>query len=480
MALFFRVLGLRLFSIVSLDPLGVWLPGTLRLLALSLSAATFTFTRAGATPTEAVAHAVVRQTTQSFGRVERGTVLSGSFVIENAGSSALTIESMEFSSPGVRGRVAQTIAPDSSAKLVVDWDTANYARDAEVQVALQVNDPAAPRLVLTLSCFVVSPIELAPVPAFYLSQFVGETASQTITMRNNTELALTITGTAGDGGRFRLAVKPVSPGRTFELKATANPRLQPGEYQESAWVLTDNPDRPKIRLDVNILVKSDGSVRLLDFGIAKQLQSLDRPADPTMTGLRLMTPAYAAPEQIRGEGGRVQTDVYSLGVILYELLAGQLPFDLSSRTPGEAATIIVENDPERPSIVAGRAFQWPDRPPFPALSKGSWADLDVLCLTAMHKDPLRRYRSVEAVIRDIDHYLDGQPLDARPDTLRYRLTKFIRRNRGPVMAAAVVLAAVIALTAFYTVRLKTARDAALAEAFAARNVKAVKLLLTVA
>ena len=214
MALFLRVLGLRLFSIVSLNPLGVWLPGTLRLLALSLAAATFTFTRAGATPTEAVAHAVVRQTTQSFGRVERGTVLSDSFVIENAGSSALTIESMEFSSPGVRGRVAQTIAPGSSAKLVVDWDTANYARDAEVQVALQLNDPAAPRLVLTLSCFVVSPIELDPVPAFYLSQFVGETASQTITMRNNTERALTITGTAGDGGRFRLAVKPVSPGRT--------------------------------------------------------------------------------------------------------------------------------------------------------------------------------------------------------------------------------------------------------------------------
>ena len=112
----------------------------------------------------------------------------------------------------------------------------------------------------------------------------------------------------------------------------------------------------------NILVKPDGTVRLLDFGIAKQLESLESPAgqagrgltgkDQTMTGLRLMTPAYAAPEQIRGDGIGIHTDVYSLGVILYELLAGKLPFDLSKLTPGEAEAVIVGRDPERPSAVA--------------------------------------------------------------------------------------------------------------------------------
>jgi serine/threonine-protein kinase len=99
-----------------------------------------------------------------------------------------------------------------------------------------------------------------------------------------------------------------------------------------------------------------------------------------------------------------------------------------------------------------------------AAARREWADLDVLCLTAMHKDPARRYRTVEALIRDIDHFLANQPLEARPDTAAYRLGKFVRRNRGPVAAAALGLAVVVGLVVFYTVRLTVARNAALAEA----------------
>jgi serine/threonine protein kinase/tetratricopeptide (TPR) repeat protein len=207
----------------------------------------------------------------------------------------------------------------------------------------------------------------------------------------------------------------------------------------------------------NILVKPDGSVRLLDFGIAKQLESLEAPlgkTDHTMTGLRLMTPAYAAPEQIRGDGIGIHTDVYSLGVILYELLAGALPFDLSRLTPSEAETMIVGKDPEKPSAVAREM----------TASKTAWADLDVLCLTAMHKDVTRRYRSVEALIRDVDHYLNGEPLEARPDSLRYRLGKFVTRNRRAVSVAALVFMIVVGLVMFFTVRLAKARNAALDEA----------------
>ena len=207
----------------------------------------------------------------------------------------------------------------------------------------------------------------------------------------------------------------------------------------------------------NILVKSDGSPRLLDFGIAKQLQNLDAPADQTGASARLMTPAYAAPEQIRMEQPGVQTDVYSLGVILYQLLAGRLPFDLSNRTPGEVEAMVIAGHPEKPSAVARCV-----RPGI--ASSAAWADLDVLCLSAMHQDPERRYRSVEALIRDIDHFLKDQPLEARPDNLRYKLGKFVRRNRRAVYASALALIAVIGLVIFFTVRLTIARNVALAEA----------------
>ena len=102
----------------------------------------------------------------------------------------------------------------------------------------------------------------------------------------------------------------------------------------------------------NILVSDDAKVKLLDFGIAKQLESLD--ADQTRTGLRAMTPAYAAPEQVRAGRLGIYTDVYSLGVVLYELLAGRLPFDLTNKTPSEVERIIAEQEPERPSVVARR------------------------------------------------------------------------------------------------------------------------------
>lgn len=213
----------------------------------------------------------------------------------------------------------------------------------------------------------------------------------------------------------------------------------------------------------NILVKADGSIRLLDFGIAKQIESLDVAAQQTMTALRLMTPAYASPEQIRGQRVGVQSDVYSLGVILYELLCGQLPFDLSNLAPAEAEAVLLDHEPAKPSVAALRAAKQAASP-LSSLSAGSWADLDVLSLTAMHKDPDRRYRSVEALIRDVDHYLQAEPLEARPDTFGYRLSKFVRRNRREVLAAAAVLVIVIGLVVFFTVRLARARDAALAEA----------------
>jgi serine/threonine-protein kinase len=219
----------------------------------------------------------------------------------------------------------------------------------------------------------------------------------------------------------------------------------------------------------NILVKPDGTARLLDFGIAKHLENLDASAGQsvqTITGLRLMTPAYAAPEQIRGDEVGIQTDVYSLGVILYQLLAGRLPFDLANRTPAQAEKIITETEPAKPSAAAGEKIVAPAKSGSQkiAANRAEWADLDVLCLKAMHKDARRRYQSAEALIRDIDHYLKGEPLEARPDAIGYRLHKFLTRNRDAVLAAGALAAIVVGVTIFFTVRLAIARNAALAEA----------------
>jgi serine/threonine-protein kinase len=206
----------------------------------------------------------------------------------------------------------------------------------------------------------------------------------------------------------------------------------------------------------NILVTASGAVKLLDFGVSKQLDAVnvrERGDTRTLASVRLMTPEYAAPEQIRGGVTGVYTDVYALGVILYELLTDRLPFEFDGSTPFDA-----EPTPERPSMTAMKTAA-----PASKLPRHLSADLDVLCLTAMHGDRQRRYASVEALTRDVEHFLSGEPLEARPDTALYRTGKFVRRHRTAVVAVAAAAIVVASLIGFYTVRLARARDAALAE-----------------
>ena len=228
----------------------------------------------------------------------------------------------------------------------------------------------------------------------------------------------------------------------------------------------------------NIFVKQDESVRLLDFGISKHLEALDSSVDQTMTGLRLMTPAYAAPEQIRGDTVGIHTDVYSLGVILYQLLTGKLPFDLTDRSPAQAEKILTEQEAIKPSQATAKFSSIENgESQSSTTEKTDWPDLDVLCLTAMHKDVRRRYQSVEALIRDIDHYLRGEPLEAHRDSARYRMGKFVSRNHRAVSAFAIVFSLVLVLITFYTFRLAKARNTALAEAARAQRIQRFMLNL---
>ncbi len=224
----------------------------------------------------------------------------------------------------------------------------------------------------------------------------------------------------------------------------------------------------------NILVTSEGTVKLLDFGIARLLEEREDRTRLTQAGMRVLTPAYASPEQLRGEVVGTSSDIYSLGVVLYELLAGQRPH-------GDAAPATVTTEPERPSGALERALREPDTAKTISRARGTEpgklrrklsGDLDVICLKALRPEPERRYGSVEMFSEDIRRHRTGLPVRARPDTLGYRARKFVRRHRAGVATTAAVALLVSTLVGFYTVRLSHERDRARIEAEKAQQVAA--------
>jgi eukaryotic-like serine/threonine-protein kinase len=213
----------------------------------------------------------------------------------------------------------------------------------------------------------------------------------------------------------------------------------------------------------NILITGDGTPKLLDFGIAKLLdpEIFLQTTALTVSEAKPMTPEFASPEQIRGETITTASDVYSLGVLLYRLLTGHSPYPLGAQPLHELARAISETEPVRPSLVIDRttdetADDGESRKITPesvsrardgqleTLRSRLSGDLDNILLKALRKEPERRYLSVEQFGEDIRRHLDGLPVLARKDTIRYRTTKFVERNKAGVAAAALLALSLVA------------------------------------
>ncbi len=268
---------------------------------------------------------------------------------------------------------------------------------------------------------------------FVLDRFLNE--RQILAGLEHPHIARLLDGGTTSDGRPYLVMDLVEgePIDLYCLRRALDVRARLGLFREVCAAVQYAHQNLVVHRDIkpgNILVTRDGTPKLLDFGIAKLLRAGGdlRSPQATVTQFRALTLDYASPEQVQGQSITTASDVYSLGVLLYELLTGRRPHALESRTHTEVERAIVSEEPPRPSTLV-RELR---------------GDLDNILMMALRKEPSRRYASVDQLAQDIRRHLDDLPVLARRDTAAYRISKFVLRYKAGVVVAALVMVALLA------------------------------------
>ncbi len=215
--------------------------------------------------------------THDFGTAKQGQPIVHAFVIQNRGTQPQVIDRVDLSQRGMNARFARQIDAGQERTITITWDTKAISGEAKAEAVVRFQDAAVPPLTLVLNGVIKASIELLPNPAVFFSVYRGETAERRIQIVNNEETPVTVKGVEVPSSHFTAEVKPIRPGRTYELIVRVPSDVPPGRYMESATVLTDRADRPRLPVSVNVLVKTDlyANPEVVDFG-AVNLTELDR------------------------------------------------------------------------------------------------------------------------------------------------------------------------------------------------------------
>ena len=300
----------------------------------------------------------MQSVSHDFGRAEQGSKLLHQFTIANSGASPLVITRVALSTRGMTAKIKPSILPGKEETLTIEWDTAGAKGALDGKAVLDVNDPATPQLVFVLSADVQPGVEFLPYQAIFTSVYQGEAGQRTVRLVNHRMQPLTIDRIEQQGEHFHAAIRPIEPGRVYELDVTVPESVPPGRYTEAVFVYGNDPKMPRYMVPVNVIVKADISVNpeTVDFGhissteVAKSPSSLDLLRQTIIVRKRAgkfsitsVTSDASNVKVERSPDGNISSDAFRLDVALEK--AGLRP----GRIEG---TIRIRTDDERfPELV---------------------------------------------------------------------------------------------------------------------------------